>query len=75
MRRRLGLKNIIGLVIFYNLSELLEICYISFLVANGSVIWYGLFQDENRYNAGRGAHLTLKRAEKARAAVNKLPGK
>ncbi|CAO2829432.1 unnamed protein product [Amaranthus hypochondriacus] len=31
-------------------------------------------QDENRYNAGRGAHLTLKRAEKARTLVNKLPG-
>ncbi|GJW63107.1 65-kDa microtubule-associated protein 3-like protein [Tanacetum coccineum] len=31
--------------------------------------------DDNRYNAGRGAHLTLKRAEKARALVNKLPGK
>ncbi|KAI3898530.1 hypothetical protein MKX03_027487 [Papaver bracteatum] len=30
-------------------------------------------RDDNRYNAGRGAHLTLKRAEKARAAVNKLP--
>ncbi|KAJ4955309.1 hypothetical protein NE237_012092 [Protea cynaroides] len=30
-------------------------------------------KDENRYNAGRGAHLTLKRAEKARFAVNKLP--
>ncbi|CAM8987763.1 unnamed protein product [Rhodiola kirilowii] len=30
-------------------------------------------RDENRYNAGRGAHLTLKRAEKARALVNKLP--
>ncbi|KAK1256766.1 65-kDa microtubule-associated protein 3 [Acorus gramineus] len=30
-------------------------------------------RDENRYNAGRGAHLTLKRAEKARATVNKLP--
>lgn len=30
-------------------------------------------QDENRYSAGRGAHLTLKRAEKARAIVNKLP--
>ncbi|KAL7253883.1 hypothetical protein ACSBR1_008261 [Camellia fascicularis] len=30
--------------------------------------------DENRYNAGRGAHLTLKRAQKARALVNKLPG-
>ncbi|XP_010277391.1 PREDICTED: 65-kDa microtubule-associated protein 3 [Nelumbo nucifera] len=30
-------------------------------------------RDDNRYNAGRGAHLTLKRAEKARAIVNKLP--
>ncbi|XP_057476328.1 65-kDa microtubule-associated protein 3-like isoform X2 [Actinidia eriantha] len=30
--------------------------------------------DENRYNAGRGTHLTLKRAEKARALVSKLPG-
>lgn len=33
-----------------------------------------IFQDENRYSAGRGAHLTLKRAEKARAIVNKIPG-
>ncbi|EOA23578.1 hypothetical protein CARUB_v10016774mg [Capsella rubella] len=31
-------------------------------------------RDDNRYNAGRGAHLTLKRAEKARVLVNKLPG-
>ena len=31
-------------------------------------------QDDNRYNAGRGAHLTLKRAEKARNLVNKMPG-
>lgn len=30
-------------------------------------------RDENRYNAGRGAHLTLKHAEKARALVSKLP--
>ncbi|CAN4119058.1 unnamed protein product [Withania somnifera] len=30
-------------------------------------------RDENRYNAGRGTHLTLKRAEKARTLVNKLP--
>ncbi|KAJ8900376.1 hypothetical protein K2173_025016 [Erythroxylum novogranatense] len=29
--------------------------------------------DENRYNAGRGAHLILKRAERARAMVNKIP--
>ncbi|EEF50396.1 PLE, putative [Ricinus communis] len=30
-------------------------------------------RDDNRYNAGRGAHLTLKRAERARAVVNKIP--
>lgn len=34
-----------------------------------------LKQDENRYNASRGAHLNLKRAEKARILVNKIPGK
>uniref|UniRef100_A0ACD5VFX7 Uncharacterized protein n=1 Tax=Avena sativa TaxID=4498 RepID=A0ACD5VFX7_AVESA len=31
-------------------------------------------KDDNRYNAGRGAHLTLKRAEKARILVSKIPG-
>ncbi|KAK8577492.1 hypothetical protein V6N13_027764 [Hibiscus sabdariffa] len=31
-------------------------------------------RDEKRYNLGKGTHLTLKRAEKARALVNKLPG-
>ncbi|KAI4388383.1 hypothetical protein MLD38_000716 [Melastoma candidum] len=30
-------------------------------------------RDDNRYNAGRGAHLNLKRAEKARVLVNKIP--
>ncbi|XP_052211040.1 65-kDa microtubule-associated protein 3-like [Diospyros lotus] len=30
-------------------------------------------RDDNRYNAGRGSHLILKRAEKARAVVNKIP--
>ncbi|KAI5057547.1 hypothetical protein GOP47_0027562 [Adiantum capillus-veneris] len=29
-------------------------------------------KDENRYNATRGAHLNLKRAERARATVNKI---
>jgi protein regulator of cytokinesis 1 len=32
-----------------------------------------IFQDENRF-ATKGAHLNLKRAEKARAAIAKLPG-
>ncbi|KAL5988015.1 hypothetical protein ACLOJK_035778 [Asimina triloba] len=32
-----------------------------------------LEQDENRYNSSRGAHLNLKRAEKARILVNKIP--
>ncbi|KAG8639865.1 65-kDa microtubule-associated protein 3 isoform X2 [Manihot esculenta] len=31
-------------------------------------------KDVKRYSAGRGTHLTLKRAEKARTLVNKLPG-
>uniref|UniRef100_A0A0D9WJH0 Uncharacterized protein n=1 Tax=Leersia perrieri TaxID=77586 RepID=A0A0D9WJH0_9ORYZ len=31
-------------------------------------------EDDNRYNAGRGAHVMLKRAEKARILVNKIPG-
>ncbi|XP_075477724.1 65-kDa microtubule-associated protein 3-like [Primulina tabacum] len=31
-------------------------------------------RDENRYNAGRGTHLVLKRAEKARTLVNKISG-
>ncbi|KAK9118178.1 hypothetical protein Scep_016271 [Stephania cephalantha] len=30
-------------------------------------------QDENRYNAGRGAHLNLKRAERARVTISKIP--
>ncbi|KAL8034913.1 hypothetical protein ABFX02_12G061800 [Erythranthe guttata] len=29
--------------------------------------------DENRYSAGRGAHINLKRAERARITVNKIP--
>ena len=33
-----------------------------------------LAQDENRYSSSRGAHLNLKRAEKARLLVNKIPG-
>ncbi|KAJ0968252.1 hypothetical protein J5N97_025169 [Dioscorea zingiberensis] len=31
-------------------------------------------QDENRYSMGRGTHLALRRAEKARVTVNKIPG-
>lgn len=31
-------------------------------------------RDDNRYSATRGAHLNLKRAEKARVLVNKIPG-
>ncbi|XP_074319605.1 65-kDa microtubule-associated protein 3-like [Silene latifolia] len=30
--------------------------------------------DENRYNTGKGSHLILKRAEKARTLASKLPG-
>lgn len=52
-------------------SCLLCLVLLQFLTALFSTAF---FQDENRYNAGRGAHLTLKRAEKARAMVNKIPG-
>mgnify|MGYP000438621170 CR=1 FL=1 len=31
-------------------------------------------QDDNRYNNSRGAHINLKRAEKARILIAKLPG-
>ncbi|CAA3032640.1 65-kDa microtubule-associated protein 3 [Olea europaea subsp. europaea] len=31
-------------------------------------------RDDNRYNAGRGTHLMLKRAEKVRALISKIPG-
>lgn len=34
-----------------------------------------VFQDENRYSVSRGAHKNLKRAERARIMVNKIPGK
>ncbi|CAL9117747.1 unnamed protein product [Musa textilis] len=30
-------------------------------------------QDQNRYNAGRGGHINLKRAEKARIVISKIP--
>ncbi|CAL9248981.1 unnamed protein product [Arabidopsis halleri] len=30
--------------------------------------------DENRYSAGRGGHVNLKRAERARVTINKIPG-
>ncbi|XP_021293245.1 65-kDa microtubule-associated protein 6-like isoform X2 [Herrania umbratica] len=30
-------------------------------------------RDHNRYNAGRGAHINLKRAEKARITISKIP--
>ena len=31
-------------------------------------------QDQNRYNAGRGGHINLRRAEKARIIISKIPG-
>lgn len=35
----------------------------------------GYLQDSKRYSAGRGAHINLKRAEKARILVRKIPSK
>ncbi|KAM7265257.1 hypothetical protein ACFE04_002940 [Oxalis oulophora] len=43
------------------------------LLHRNSQLSNGLSADENRYNASRGAHLNLKRAEKARILVNKIP--
>ncbi|XP_058226076.1 65-kDa microtubule-associated protein 5 [Rhododendron vialii] len=43
-------------------------------VASGEENWLDEYEtDENRYNAGRGAHKNLKRAEKARILVSKIP--
>lgn len=39
------------------------------------ILTYGCLQDENRYSVSRGAHKNLKRAERARIIVNKIPGK
>ncbi|RZR91670.1 hypothetical protein BHM03_00019846 [Ensete ventricosum] len=56
-----------------NLSKM--VVAVPFLLCSVTYILFSdLLQDENRYNAGRGAHLALKRAEKARALVNKIPG-
>lgn len=54
--------------------KLMKLCYLTCL---GCLNLIGILlpkQDENRYNASRGAHLNLKRAEKARILVNKIPG-
>ena len=51
--------------------------YINSLFLNCPFFFFFFFpmvaQDENCFTAGRGAYLTLKRAEKARTLVNKLP--
>ncbi|CAA3013762.1 65-kDa microtubule-associated 5 [Olea europaea subsp. europaea] len=42
--------------------------------ASEEEIWLDEYErDDNRYNAGRGAHKNLKRAEKARTLVSKIP--
>ncbi|XP_074580929.1 65-kDa microtubule-associated protein 5 [Curcuma longa] len=42
--------------------------------ASDEEIWLDDYEkDENRYSAGRGVHKNLKRAEKARILVNKIP--
>ncbi|CAL5397983.1 unnamed protein product [Camellia sinensis] len=44
------------------------------LAAREEECWLEEFnRDDNRFNSGRGTHLILKRAEKARAVVNKIP--
>lgn len=66
MKRRAGLKSTTGFDIFTVFHK--------FIPSYKFFSEHLVLQDDNRYNAGRGAHLILKRAEKARALVNKLPG-
>ena len=72
--RSAGLRSIIGLVLllFYCSFHHTGIRLVLFFLLLSPFV---VVQDENRYNAGRGAHLILKRAEKARSLVNKLPCK
>lgn len=44
-----------------------------FLVEFHKLTLFSFFKDENRYSAGRGVHKNLKRAEKARILVSKIP--
>ncbi|WZZ31035.1 hypothetical protein YC2023_014436 [Brassica napus] len=44
-------------------------------IFSGRNVHYLVKQDQNRYSASRGAHLNLKRAEKARVLVSKITGK
>ncbi|KAL1540119.1 65-kDa microtubule-associated protein 3-like isoform X1 [Salvia divinorum] len=58
----------------FSRKEILEKVH-KWLVACEEECWLEEYnRDDNRYNAGRGAHLMLKRAEKARVLVNKIPG-
>lgn len=72
MKRSAGLKNITGLAVRTSLYIYIFLNNILISLLNFSPVV--VMQDDNRYNAGKGAHLTLKRAEKARSLVNKLPG-
>lgn len=56
----------------FHVNSLMFMSLLSVDVSNSDTAL--LKQDENRYNASRGAHLNLKRAEKARILVNKIPG-
>jgi len=55
--------------------KLKNIAVLNLSCSNSCVQHIYLFQDQNRYNAGRGAHINLKRAEKARVLVSKIPCK
>lgn len=50
-------------------------------IGSNSLLYYimfyisSMFQDETRYSVSRGAHKNLRRAERARVIVNKIPGK
>ncbi|KAI4368492.1 hypothetical protein MLD38_017044 [Melastoma candidum] len=45
------------------------------MIARGEEMWLEEYnRDENRYSVSRGAYKNLKRAERARLSVNKIPG-
>jgi hypothetical protein len=52
------------------------ICWLlAFLFLHDDSYFHACCQDENRYSVRRGAHKNLRRAERARIIVNKIPGK
>lgn len=65
------IKYVFSLNIFHLLQGRCIFCLLWLSAVNR--LFSHFFQDENRYSAGRGVHKNLKRAEKARILVGKIP--